>query len=190
MMNKALVKAILEHADSYEWSVQGLGMLRLYLGDEYRLHIWHRDLQVEGVTEIHDHPWGFNSQVIVGGICNHRYEFFTDGIKHLAQPYTRGELFCGTGGGLTGVMVHGLLFKKAEDEYYEGQYYKQKYDEIHRTDFIDGTVTLIQRDFSQEDKDHAHVFWKIGEQFVSAEPRPATKEEVFKTVKAALERWI
>jgi hypothetical protein len=71
MMDRALVRTILEHADVQPWKMQDTGLLGLWLGSsrQYRLHIWDPGSSTgEGV--IHDHPLDFTSTVIAGGITN------------------------------------------------------------------------------------------------------------------------
>lgn len=73
MSTKLLVKAILEKARAYKWSIQGFGMLRLYLSAEVRLHVWDSRFRVPGVTDIHDHSWDFESEVAAGEVLQRRY---------------------------------------------------------------------------------------------------------------------
>jgi hypothetical protein len=51
-----VVRSILEDP-MRQWTVQGLGMLRTYLPDNARLHIWNPALKFEEVSEHHTHPW-------------------------------------------------------------------------------------------------------------------------------------
>lgn len=69
-----MLKFILENADKFEWSVQGLGMFRLYLDETTRLHIWSKDFKVLDVSEIHNHPWDFTSDILLGQVSNTIYE--------------------------------------------------------------------------------------------------------------------
>ena len=72
-LSKQLVKAILKSPYELKWSVQGLGMLRTYLSDEVRLHIWDRRLQIPQVSPLHDHPWHLDSEIVAGELRQHRY---------------------------------------------------------------------------------------------------------------------
>ena len=61
-----LVKTILEasrHGGISGWSLQGLGMFRLYLSHEKRLHVWDARFRTSDVSVIHTHPWHFTSEV-------------------------------------------------------------------------------------------------------------------------------
>jgi hypothetical protein len=51
-----------------------------------------------------------------------------------------------------------------------------------------GTVTIVERRF-KADTEHAFVFYPRNEKWVSAEPRPATPEEVITITQIALRRW-
>ena len=63
---QALAAEILRRPHGYKWSLQGFGMLRLYLSDNIRLHVWTTEHRVENVSDIHDHPWDFISTVLFG----------------------------------------------------------------------------------------------------------------------------
>lgn len=180
-LTKELVQWILINANQFEWSLQGFGMLRLYLPKGSRLHIWDKRHAVENVSQIHTHPWGFRSTVIVGCVYNTRF------LREPASFYRLKErkILCGEGGGLLGDTVEvGLKMLKLE-AYNSGDSYEQESDEIHMSMPQDGTVTIINRTF-KEDRDHASVFWPAAEEFVSAEPRRATSEEVESITKYSL----
>lgn len=168
-----LLRDILINPLDYEWSVQGLGMMRTYLSDEKRLHIWHSALQTPDATVVHDHPWGFISKVELGRINQYRY------IRDNAfgTPWQEQLITCGEGGGVAGEPSIVKLRKGEKEVYSEGDVYRQKAHELHVSFPLDNTVTVITREYT-EDLDHAHVFFPLGMKFVSAEPRPATRAEV------------
>ncbi len=183
---KALVKTIFSHANDYEWSLQGFGMLRLYLNKEVRLHIWDDRYRVTNVSDIHNHPWDFESEVVVGVIKNRRYE-----VKPIPMGlYSGARILCGPGGGLQKSESDKLDFDLNYRDYlYEaGQQYTQTKNEVHRSIADNGTVTIVKRVF-WEDTEHAMVYWPRGEQWVSAEPRKATATEVSNIVSASLKWW-
>ena len=60
--------------------------------------------------------------------------------------------------------------------------------DIHKTICSRGSVTLIERFFT-EDTEHAHVFLPKGTDWVDAKPRQATEEEVSLITKNALKVW-
>lgn len=183
-MNKLLVQKILESPTDLEWSVQGLGMLRLYLSKEVRLHIWHSDLKAEDASVIHTHPWDFTSHIIAGQINN---TILTEQGGYSPIPHKRQQIFCGVGGGLIGDPEEVTLGVDSKHTYYEGDSYEEKAEEIHLSQALNGTVTIVERRF-KDDEDHAFVYWEEGE-WGSAEPRPAENVEVLGVTSYALNRW-
>ncbi len=180
---RPLVRFILEHAASFEWSLQGLGMLRLYLSPVYRLHVWSRAHQRPGVTTLHDHPWHFKSTVLSGWIDNLLYEERSGGL-----PYMRQEIVCGPHGDVSALPEPVDLICTRRITVPAGLTYLQHAEQIHETQFADGTVSMIRRTF-RKDTEHAHVFYERGKEWVSAVPRAATPDEVRVITQAALERW-
>ena len=182
-----IVKMLLRTPHGLNWTVQGLGMLRAYIDDnkEIRLHIWDKDLIVPEVSTIHTHPWEFTSYIISGEILDTK---LVESKSEFGQPYFKQSILCGEGGGLEGEpeLVH--LINKGGVLYRRGEQYCLWPDEIHDSQFKDGTVTIIQRKFG-EDVDHAYVYWDEGEVWGSAEPRPAAKGEIERACNKALESW-
>jgi hypothetical protein len=184
---KAVVQAILEKALDYEWSVQRLGMLRLYLPgrQNVRLHVWHKDLAVPNVSTIHTHPWRFASHVVAGQVENVRI-----GEDRTGWNYLKHQIQCGAGGGLAGEAEPVNLYEQRREWLVEGDSYEQDSDEIHNTLPEDGTVTLVERVVPPgKSPDHAYVYYPVGTEWVSAEPGPATKDEILLGTQFALQRW-
>ena len=194
-MNSNIIN-ILTRPLEREWSVQGLGMMRTYLSERDRLHIWHSSLAVDGATQLHDHPWNFSSQIWFGGIKQIRYAD-NDGASrdlymnntttpHLvvnldakSETYMKQKILCGEGGCTMGEAEEIELSEGTLEIYYAGQTYPQLSHEIHKTMPFDNTVTIINRELQPlQPRDHAHVFIPKGAEFVSAEPRPATRAEI------------
>jgi hypothetical protein len=194
---RLLVKGILENADRFDWSIQGFGMLRMYLSKEVRLHIWNPAFVVPNVSTIHDHPWDFESEVICGTIWNQRYTVFRRGedgrMRHdplspLQESYDPMEdtdlcvqIRCGTGGGIDKACNAGkpeprTLTPWRLQTYGAGTSYDQMAADVHETRAQGGTVTIVTRKF-KEDTEHARVFFPRGTEWVSAEPRRATPSE-------------
>lgn len=180
---KPLTKAVLTHALNYEWSLQGLGMLRTYLAPDVRLHVWDSRHAFDDVSEMHTHPWNFVSHVIAGEVSQVRYIESDLGI-----PWQKQKIFCGIGGGLTGEPQEVKLQACYKETYGEGHVYQQNANEIHISSPLDGTVTIVERQFL-EDADHAYVFFPVGESWVTAEPRMASPSEVLTITSYALHRW-
>lgn len=176
------VKSMLESPGDYDWSLQGFGMLRTYLAPDLRLHIWDKEYQVDNVSLLHDHPWDFESYIVAGGLTNYLYNYNTTGMY-----FNRQRILCGVGGGLDGEPESVKLTNYQTDHYDASQSYVEKHDQIHMSAPADGTITIIKRHFT-EDVDHANVFYDTDE-WVSAEPRPATQQEVYAITAKALMTW-
>lgn len=183
MYAKDLVKIILEHPLGFNWSAQGLGMLRVYLCPEIRLHIWDRSLLAPGVSPVHTHPWDFHSLIIVGELNNQRFE-----EDPLGEPWQKVTIKCGENACSTSEpqLVH--LQAKQVERYPTGTVYEQRADEIHRSLPEDGTVTIIRRR-PLADPDHAAVYWRGKGLWVDAKPRAATENEILSVTKRTLDCW-
>lgn len=188
-ISRALVDNLLNHSAQMEWSLQGLGMLRTYLTEDIRLHIWDGDEENVGVSKLHTHPWDFESLVICGRVCNQRYversmEHQTGKAKR--DRYMRQMIRCGEGGGLEGEPGPIFLEPQIVEVVTAGCAYSQRAVEIHESRPDDGTITIIKRTVPPEGHpDFANVYWPEGEEWVSAEPRPATRSEVLRIINKA-----
>lgn len=180
------------------WSVQGLGMLRIYLTPEIRLHVWDQSLRVPNVSDIHDHPWDFRSYVVSGELANARfYEFMNGMTSDEALAHTRARdgfearrvrIRCGPGAHVVEPAAEVTLYPRSMLCHRSGEWYEQSAYEIHKTiPARDGTVTLVERVF-RADTEHARVYYTTPE-WVDAKPRPATQAEVESVIGRALERW-
>lgn len=187
-LDTMMVKFLLEHATSFEWSIQGLGMLRLYLDKATRLHVWSPMAKRPEVTTLHDHPWDFTSQIVSGRLTNVRY--MPDTLPAHAHPfnYMRQQIVCGPGGGVDAEPDPVHLFLCEAKTYWPGDLYYQHAEDIHESLPEPGTVTVITREF-KKDTEHAHVFYPIEREWVSAEPRIATPDEVSRITGEALDLW-
>lgn len=180
---KDVVRGILHNAVEYEWTLQGFGMLRLYLPNDVRMHVWSHRHVVKDVTLIHTHPWAFKSTVIAGAMYNIRYLRDASLRTHYEQ-----QIRCGEGGGLRGEPNLIGLRELRPEFYHDGDSYEQSSEEIHASYPMTGTVTVIHRTFN-DDPDHSYVFWQNGSRFVSAEPRIASDIEVREITQQSLRRW-
>jgi hypothetical protein len=95
---------------------------------------------------------------------------------------------CGEGGGICGVPEPVSLVPHEVESYGEGATYTQRATEFHASFPLDGTVTIIEREFL-DDTEHAHVFWPRDTEWVSAEPRKAYPREVTDICENALRTW-
>lgn len=199
---RLLVKSILENADRFDWSIQGFGMLRTYLSKEVRLHIWNPAFVVPNVSTIHDHPWDFESLVVCGELSNSRYVVLKPsghGNLLVEDPPALGEyawspmthhvakIQCGPGGGFCENVnfEERCLVTYIPQRIAAGYRYTQKAIDVHETNAVAGTVTIVTRKF-KEDTEHARVFFPLGTDWVSAEPRRATPAERASFVQPAL----
>jgi hypothetical protein len=182
--------AILNRAHDFEWTVQGLGMLRLYLDAkrDWRLNVWHDSLANVGVSRMHDHPWAFESVTLCGEIANIR---FTEIPEDQAGPgdlrMNHSRLHCSNVGELDGPTTIRHL-RAGRTEYYQaGGRYRQEAAEIHLSHAVNGTVTLLRR-HRLGDNEHASVYWPIGHEFGDARKAPPTADEITLVAAAAAER--
>ena len=193
-----LVEAMLRHPVGLPWSVQGLGMMRMYLTADrsVRLHVWDRALVVPGASPVHTHPWDFTSLVVAGRIFNQR--FTVANTWDAADPWNRGRLKCGEGAHIVATLTDAVegaaervgLVEGPVETWRQGESYQQDKDEIHRSLPEDGTVTIVTRRFGP-DPDHAWVYWRgaPGTPWRDAAPRTATPEEIRDVAARALETW-
>lgn len=187
---RLLVTSILDHARHYTWSVQGFGLLRLYIRRVGLLHIWDSTLRYPNVSMIHNHSWDLHSTIIAGSLRNTRFHERQQ-PKPNWQPYMKQRLVTGYNSKMVTDPKLVYLLPK-ETEVYKPMYacdapamvYHQKASQIHITDAADGTITLMHR----EDDEHgqADVYWSQDCSWGTAQPRLATQVEIEKTVNKAL----
>jgi hypothetical protein len=186
-VTRELVRKILENATAFEWTLQGFGMFRLYLGKVGRIHLWDRRFAVPEVSNVHTHPWDLRSTVISGRLTNLRFGHVGDeGIRN----YYGQKLQTGEGGGLKGEPFQAALYTRAREHFGPGDVYQQMASEIHESQPEDGTVTIMERPKGPDFTEHAFVYWDIDRGpigWVSAEPRRATHEQVFRASVLALD---
>ena len=182
---RPMVREILAHPFQHDWTVQGFGMLRMYFNEDkrWRLNLWNRKFAVAGVSTIHDHPWHFQSMIIAGRFTNRKYAPQPDGVYYNFQTIKTGE-----GGGPVGEPAQMPLKVLPEANYLPGMTYSQHHTEIHESLYADGTVTLNRRD-RVGTGEHARVFWALGQEWVDAEPRKATPDEVYDATEHSLRSW-
>lgn len=185
---RATIKALLENPHDLKWTVQGFGMMRCYLDSDkkYRLNIWDGALAYPGVSTIHDHPWHFKSWIINGAFRNVRYVEtlrFRGSMLYSCMVIKTGEV-----GGPVGLHEEAWMHALPVESYTTGDVYQQQANEIHKSMYDDGTVTLNERT-RVGDGEHARVFWPHGQEWGDAIPRKATQNEISNTAYRALEKW-
>jgi hypothetical protein len=177
----------------HEWQSQGFGMLRTYLPgeDEPRLQIWDQRIAVWKSTAIHDHPWSFTSTIIAGILFNQRYLRSVE-ANPLADIYNEVLITPGPHRGEATpdqMPPHNVWLEARSVEVYGiGEQYRQKWDELHETRYLPGTVTLLSR-HRERGVDRASSIWRGDGGWISARPRTATVEEVEMVVSDCLRTW-
>ena len=173
---KAVVRNVLQKPQGYDWTVQGLGMLRCHPWGtpDFRLNVWHRDFLRTGVSDVHDHPWHFTSWIVTGRMFNCRWIEKPMGTVG-ALPYLMKTVNCGEDYG-DGVVTTTFLQPVTPENYFEGMRYSQEADEIHFTNFDNGTITINHR--QRVKGQAARIFWPAGEKWVDAAPRDASLAEI------------
>lgn len=187
-ITRAITMRLLTLAPQLEWSLQGLGMLRCYLSPDTRLHIWSGDDKVKDASTLHTHPWDFDSLVVAGRVVNQRFKETALGGGG-AVSMERQMIRCGEGGGLHSEPSKIQLMPQPPEIVTAGYGYSQEAAEIHESRPDDGTITIINRRVPEAGHpDFANVYWPEGEEWGSAEPRPATASEVQRIVARGLDR--
>lgn len=182
VMKEFLAREMLRPTPGAQWSVQGMGMLRYYAQDLGRIHIWDAGLRYPGVSMIHSHAWDLDSTIVSGRLFNTRFLEPT----YLCDPsHYKKTIITGYNCREATPARYTTLIPLPAEERRAGEQYSQRACEIHRTDAADGTITVMQRREIKGDH-QADVFWELGSQWGSAQPRPATDEEVQITLGVAL----
>lgn len=174
-MNYDEVRDILRNPLHREWTLQGFGMLRTYITKEIRLHVWDDRFATANVSVMHTHPWDFTSDVVVGEMWNFRFRECNDSFGPVT--HNRQLLQCGAGGGVKEEPSLVRMLECSREIVSETCSYNESADETHISIPTRGCVTLVTRTF-RFDTEHAYVYWPVGTQWVSAEPRKATDSEV------------
>jgi hypothetical protein len=185
-LTRLAIKAILERASAHPWSLQGMGMFRLYLSKEVRLHVWDMRFTVEKVSTLHTHPWAFTSYVL-SGLMTDRLLKKIDPSREPVTHYEQ-QIVCGPGGGTSAEKQPVHLEPLQVCTYGAGSSYTREATDVHESVPKSGTVTIIERQFLP-DTEHAYVYFRTDREWVSAEPREARKEEVEAMARMALDRW-
>jgi hypothetical protein len=167
-----------------DWSVQGMGLLRLYIRKLGRLHIWDDALRYPNVSMIHTHSWDLVSTIVAGSLTNIRYVEAVPGGPNGA-PFRKQTIVCGYNTRTASPVVDTNLVPFPLETLLPGDLYRQRASEIHKTVARNGTVTIMER--HEEGEGKADVFWPSDCTWGDAKPRRATLDEVRTTVQKALE---
>lgn len=170
-------------------------MARVKIADVGRVHVWDSRLRTPLVSDVHEHPWPLKSTIISGEMLNQRFSQVEEGEclspfpLPYYRPYYRQTLKTGEGGGLVGEPKVVTLRPHMPEFYCAGSLYVQSPSEIHRSQPQDGTVTLMERPMGPPLQE-TFVYWPLGMDWVSAEPRrPRNEYELSAIIALALARW-
>jgi len=177
-LSKALVLAILRHAEDFPWRMQDIGLLSLRLDDrrEYRLHVWD-PTEEAGDPPIHDHPYDFTSEIIVGALTNTRYGEDPAGDEYIRFRYPpAGEHLRRS---------DAVRLSSAATTLTEGGQYRQLAHELHASGQLPGTVTAIR--CSWVEVSDLTVCLRDEGSWCSGQARDATRDEIKAVVAKALD---
>lgn len=162
------------------YSVQGFGLLRLYIRRIGRLHVWDSALRYDNVSMIHNHSWDLRSTIVAGRLLNTRYE--VDPL--VGEPHDGIRMITGYDCRQVAAMENVRLLRQPHEIYQPGDVYAQAAHVLHRTDADDGTITLMER--TEDENGEADIYWPRGGTWGTARPRVATPDEVRTTIGKAI----
>ena len=180
-----VVFQILDKAVEYEWTMQGFGLLRMYIKDKARLHIWDDRLEYPNVSKIHNHSWDLKSTIISGRLFNIQYQKVDDSLNKPTHWHSR--FVCGLNTKQLAEPEAVILKRGFSERYEPGQTYSQKAEEIHLTEADRGTITLMERQLDGAFGE-ADLFWSIDKEWGTAKPEIADKETIHKCCGFAMKR--
>lgn len=182
------VRHMLDHPYRFSWSFQGLGMYRVKLTEDVRVHIWMPSEANEGVSDMHTHPWSFRSLVLAGSIRDIVYQDV--GRVEDGLPARRHEVICGPDGG--GALDDGKMtgLRPLSDQVHEaGTSYKLPWNLVHRSrPQVEGTVTVLLKTEKVSD-DQACVYRWPHDPFGTAEAAPPTRDDIIRAAWTARQLW-
>lgn len=185
---RLLTRKVLENAGAFEWELKGLGLIRTYLSDDLKIHVWDSRFKVPNVSMMHEHPWSFESTIVAGRLEQFRFDRHSVACTCGCEPYNYSLVTCGPGGCLQTNAELTRLRRGPLEVYGPGSKYIQETDEVHHSLPVDGTVTLVRRLFYKPER-AAHVYWPDGEEWVSSEPRRAKPYEAIDAAQGAIKQW-
>jgi hypothetical protein len=168
-LNKALVLAMLRHAEEFPWRMQDIGLMGLRLDDrrEYRLHVWDPSSCI-GEPPIHDHPYDFTSTIVAGELTNARYEEDVAGEEYVRFRYSPG--YEGDR------RSDAFRLSSTATTFTEGDQYRQQAHELHASRQQPGTVTAIRCVWTEVPE--LTVCIRDESSWYSGQGRSATREEI------------
>jgi hypothetical protein len=180
ILDSALSDVIVRNqAPSGDWSVQGFGLLRLYIRQLGRLHVWDSSLRYPGVTMIHNHSWDLRSTIVSGRLTNRRWT-----EQPFGERFHKQRIVTGYQCQFVAPIEKVFLIEEPRDVFQPGDVYRQNAKQIHLTDAEDGTITLMER--HEDTNGEADLYWPEDSEWGTAKPRAATPEEVVAGINKAM----
>jgi hypothetical protein len=150
----------------------GVGMIQMYLNEQYRIHVWHPELRAktEAFGNRHSHRFDLTSTVLLGNVFdtalrlepnffNGRFETFDVVPAHkgvITRPTPNDAMF--------DLIVTGIR------HYRTGETYAIKKFDYHETKTEGLTVTLLRKDNQEET--HARIIGFAGQRPIHAMANP------------------
>lgn len=177
---RARVLSILTHAEDLPWRMVDIGLMGLRLDErhEERLHVWGPG-PATGDPPIHDHPYDFQSTVVVGELTNTRYAPSAAGEQYLRLRYSPPDEDRRRRDAVTLVATPERLRG--------GDRYRQLAPELHSSRQEPGTVTLLR--CSWHEPRELTVCLRDEADWCSGRARPATRAEIAAFTAEALARF-
>lgn len=172
-IQKDMAKRAFAFPDEFEWTQQGLGMVRAKLTRSLRLHIWHPNFIVKEASRIHNHPWHFTSNILAGFLTNVKYSFTYDASQMLVHT-----IECGANVHVKDTYVARIGVDQIVT-YKKGDLYSMRKTEFHNTVIGDrGCISIIERDLDSWENDDADVVTNMDKPFVNARPEKLAEKRV------------
>lgn len=151
----ALVRQILLHANAFPWTVATGHLTFILEKDNVVLNVFDERFE-QPWTKVHSHFLDFRSEIIAGEMVQIRYERSDRGGEGF-EEYGFQELTVANERLGTGTCY---LRPGKEERYGAGEGYSITAPEIHQVIPVDGTVTLVTREFKTDPKS-VFGFWSL-----------------------------
>lgn len=192
MEPKELIQVLRNDPLSFHWRGHGIGFIKAYTNPDKteRINIYDKRFIVPNITLHHDHPWHLTSRILAGELTNTRYQrLSTAHIEHDStyETFHEGVINCANFRGIEAAPRMATLVAQKPEIYRPNDTYMQFADEIHATEAIDGTVTLLRRMTPLNGNGTARVFWPLGTEYVDATIHELSTDDVHAAINKALE---
>lgn len=188
-----VLRILIDEPLSLDWRVHGIGFIKAYVTPDKstRLNIYNKKFITPGITIHHDHPWHLTSRILAGELTNTRFKRMKTTLDIEASDeyeiFNEGVINCANFRGVEDRPRLAYLASCKPEVYGPGKTYMQFADEIHKTEAVDGTVTLMRRTTALNGNGTARVFWPIGTQYVNADIPDFKKEDAEEAIAKAVE---